>query len=424
MTERRGGVWYGDRRVGEARAGDGGRLRFRYAAEWLDDGFPISLTLPLSSGTDELDAHPFFEGLLPEGGARRRLCRQYRLSEDDDAGLLFAIGEDCAGALSILPDVLEPETLGGEPTPISQEDLARIVESQGQSLPTSRGRRRFSLAGAQDKVPVIISGTTMSLPDRANPSTHILKLETIRKVCFAEIAGSDLAARMGLSVVDAEYRELSGGTGGPFLLVERYDRYRDAEGCVRRLHQEDVAQALGHTSDAKYQEDGGPRLGDIAALLRRCTADPIESIRRLRDWQIFNYLLGNSDGHAKNLSLLYELGTPVPTLAPFYDLVCIKMLDRIGAGNYDRRMALFIGEQAEPERVTRDDWTALARSISVPPRTLLARLREMAERAPEEARATREAFAESFGDNQVYDRFEEAVRDRCGWTLRSVFGRG
>lgn len=424
MTERRGSVWFEDRRVGELRADERGRLWFRYVVEWLDGGFPISLRLPLSHGTRELDAHWFFEGLLPEGGARRRLSRQYRLGEDDDAGLLFAMGEDCAGALSVLADDRSPETAGGDAVSLSLEDVARIVHSQGQSLPTPHARRRFSLAGAQDKVPVIVRGSTTCLPDRTHPSTHIIKLETIRKVCFAEQAGSDLARRMGLHVVNTRYHELGGDESTPYLLVERYDRRRDSEGRVRRLHQEDVAQALGYTSDAKYQEDGGPTLGQVATLLRSHTADPISSIRRLGDWQIFNYLAGNSDGHAKNLSLLYESGTPVPTLAPFYDLVCIEMLNRIGAGAYDRRMAFFIGDQAEPERVTRDDWSALARSMGVPARPLLERLKQAAERMPDEARATRESFAETFGDNQVYDRFEEAVRDRCSWTLHSVFGRG
>lgn len=421
---RRGSVWYETRRVGRLRADERGRLRFAYDAEWLRDGFPVSLTLPLAPGESEVDAHHFFEGLLPEGRARRRLCRQHRLEESDDAGLLFAIGEDCAGALAVLPDGREPDDSPGEALAVSPEGLAQIVRSQGQSLPTPEGRQRFSLAGAQDKVPVLVEGESMWLPDRAHPSSHILKPETMRKVCFAEHAAAELARRLGLPAVTSEYRELDDEAWTPYLLIERFDRRRDDGGVLHRLHQEDVAQALGYTSDAKYEEHGGPSLGAVAKLLRRCSANPIDDIRHLRDWQLFNYLVGNSDGHAKNLALLYQPDNPVPALAPFYDLVCIELLNRIGAGAYDRAMAFFVGDHAEPERITRADWEALARAIDVPPRKLLERLREMAESLPDHARATREAFAARFGDNQVYDRFEEAVGDRCRWTLGSVFGRG
>ena len=424
MKPRSGHVWYEARRVGALRADERGRLRFRYDPEWLERGFPVSITLPLSAGTAEVDAHPFFEGLLPEGGARRRLVRRHRLEEQDDAGLLFAIGEDCAGALSILPEDETPTGATDPPVVLSAQDLSLIVQSHGEALPLPPGRRRrVSLAGAQDKVPVLLDDGAMCLPDRQHPSSHILKLETIRKVCVAEMLGSSLAARMGLDVVAIEYRELD-VDATPYLFIERYDRRRDDEGELHRLHQEDAAQALGRTSDAKYEEDGGPSLGDVAELIRRHTVDPIDGIHRLRDWHLFNYLAGNSDGHAKNLSLLYASESPIPVLAPFYDLVCIEMLNRIGAGTYDRSMAFRVGDHTEPERITQDDWRSLAASIGVPARTLLARLEEMAERMPAEARATREQFAARHGDNQVYDRFEEAVRDRCSWTLRSVFGRG
>ena len=135
MTPRRGHVWFETRRVGALRADEHGRLRFGYDPQWLEHGFPVSITLPLSAGAAEVDAHPFFEGLLPEGGARRRLARQHRLDEHDDAGLLFAIGEDCAGALAILPDGEMPTEATHPPVPLSEQDLSMIVQSHGEALP-------------------------------------------------------------------------------------------------------------------------------------------------------------------------------------------------------------------------------------------------------------------------------------------------
>jgi serine/threonine-protein kinase HipA len=420
MSIRRGTVWSETTRVGSVREDDQGRMRLAYDADWLRSGFAVSLSVPLAS--DEHDAHAFFSGLLPEGLARQRICRQYKLRDDDDLGLLLAIGRDCAGALAVLPED-EPAPAEEPPVAITEEDLTRLVETRGQVLPAASERARFSLAGAQDKVAVRIEADGMWLPDWHRPSSHILKFETARRVCLAEYTGNDLARRIGLPVPELSYERHPSEPPAPYLRVARYDRKRDAAGQLRRVHQEDMTQALGISNRLKYEEDGGPSLGAIASLLRRHSVDPVTDIATLRDWQIFNYLIGNSDGHAKNLSLLYADGSLVPKLAPLYDLVCIEFLNRLGM-RYDRKLAFYIGRNNVPEQITRDDWAALATAIGVPPKSLLERVRSMASELPEMAAATRTHFAERLGDNQALDRLEESIQDRCAWTLRSVFGKG
>ena len=424
MAERRGHVWYGRRLVGALRADDEGRLRFSYDGAWTRDGFPISVRLPLETGA-EVHAHSFFEGLLPEGRARGRICRQLKIAEDDDARLLFAIGRDCAGALSVLPGDEEPGARDGGAQHLDEEDLLGIVESRGAMMDGAIGPRRFSLAGAQDKMAVVISDAQdpeLSLPGPLRPSSHILKFETLPWVCFSEYMGADLARRAGLEGCAVEYRALGAEGGTPYLRVRRYDRRREGE-RLERIHQEDIAQALGYGSDQKYQSDGGPSLGDVAALLRTSVADPIVDITRLRDWQIFNYLIGNSDAHAKNLALLYDSESGLPRLAPFYDLVCIEFQNRIGATRFDRSMAFHVGERSLPEEIRRVDWESLARSMRVSPRGVVDRLVQLAESLPGLASAAREAFVEERGDNQVFDRFEETIADRCRWVLNSIGSR-
>lgn len=94
MNGRRGTVWHGDRRVGALREDENRVLHFAYDGAWLDGGgFPVSIRLPLSLGDEEVDAHAFFAGLLPEGGTRQRICRQRGIALEDDTGLLLAIGE-------------------------------------------------------------------------------------------------------------------------------------------------------------------------------------------------------------------------------------------------------------------------------------------------------------------------------------------
>lgn len=422
MNGRRGTVWHEDRRVGALREDDNRILRFAYDSAWLDGGgFPVSIDLPLSLGDEEVDAHAFFAGLLPEGGTRQRICRQRGITFEDDTGLLLAIGEDCAGALSVLPAGVEPETRPAPPETLTQAQIDLLVRSLGEQANLVVGeRQRFSLAGTQEKQPVIFDGESYALPDRANPSSHLLKFETVRWVCVAECVANDLARRLGLPVVDTEFLRAPPDDGVPYLRIARYDRMRDAGGRLTRLHQEDLLQALGLSATLKYQRDGGPSMADVAEVLRAHSTRPAEALAHLRDWQILNCLIGNWDGHGKNLALLYAPGHSIPTLAPFYDLISIEFLNLLRPGTWARDMALSIGEHHEPERITRSDWLSFARELGMPPRRLLVRVEAMANEMPAIARVAREAFAQVHGDAPAYDRLEEAVRRRCGWTLESL----
>ncbi|MYH29607.1 MAG: type II toxin-antitoxin system HipA family toxin [Acidobacteria bacterium] len=425
MNGRRGTVWHEDRRVGALREDEDRVLRFAYDGAWLDGGgFPVSIHLPLSLGDEEVDAHAFFAGLLPEGGTRQRVCRQRGIAPEDDAGLLFAIGEDCAGALSVLPAGVEPETRPAPPETLTQAQIDLLVRSLGEQATLVVGeRQRFSLAGTQEKQPVIFDGESYALPDRANPSSHLLKFETVRWVCVSECIANDIARQVGLPVVQTEFVRAGTDEGVPFLQIDRYDRARGPHGRLTRLHQEDLLQSLGLSNALKYQRDGGPSLGDVAELLRTHTAHPAEALAHLRDWQILNCLIGNWDGHAKNLALLYGPEQAVPTLAPFYDLISIEFLNLLHPGTWAREMAFCIGEHDAPERITRTDWSAFADELGMPPRRLLDRVRELANELPGTARAAREAFALVHGDAQAYGRLEEAVRRRCRWTLDSLGAR-
>ncbi len=405
MKRRVANVWYQMSRVGTLRESDNNRLQFTYDHAWIDTGFPISLTLPLSIGDEEVEAHDFFTALLPEGQARLRVVRQQRLSQDDDVALLYAIGRDCAGALTILPADAPPPSASEHPALMTAEQLSRLVQSHGQIFPESARPQRFSLAGAQDKIAIILRDNSIALSNHQYPSNAIIKFQTLPWVCFAEYVAMELARRMGFAVPKVEFRS-EGDT--PYLIVHRYDRQVDAAGNIVRLHQEDLCQALAYPSTSKYEEDEGPSLAEVASTIRQHVLNPVGEIERLRDWQLYNYLAGNFDGHAKNISLLYPLGSSVPSLAPFYDLVCIEFMNRIGASSFERSLAFFVGGQSRIERITKNDWQNWAKSMGFPPRTVLARLQEMAETLPQHATEVRASFAADYGDNQVYDYFSRS----------------
>ena len=385
MKIRSGAVWHGRDRVGSLEADPRGLLHFAYAPEWLNSGFPISLSLPLSPGTESVEAHGFFAGLLPEGQSRVRICRRLRIDPNDDATLLFAIGEDCAGALSITAGETSPDDESDIPARIDPDELERLIRARGAGL--IRGeRQRFSLAGAQDKLPVRIDGDTWYEPDRFHPSTHLVKFETIPHVCLSEYLATELARHAGLATVDIDFRLLDGERRLPWLLIERYDR-EATDGEISRLHQEDILQALGYEPSLKYEEDGGPALAGIISFLRSHLSDPVIASRNLVDWQIFNWVIGNFDGHSKNISLLYRPGQTLPQPAPFYDLVAIDFLNQMSDNPYARRMAFRIGGSDVPERISRAEWEQFAKNIGFATKYIHKRGREIID-----------ALADSVGD--------------------------
>ena len=80
-----------------------------------------------------------------------------------------------------------------------------------------------------------------------------------------------------------------------------------------RLHQEDFVQALGYDTENKYEAYGGPTAVELFAV-------PGVDPGRMFDQMLFNWIIGNWDGHARNYSIL-EPGTTRARLSPAYDLM-------------------------------------------------------------------------------------------------------
>ena len=127
MNGRRGTVWHAERQVGALREDDNRVLRFAYDGAWLDGGgFPVSIHLPLSLGDEEVDAHAFFAGLLPEGGTRERICRQHGIAFEDDTGLLLDGERHVAGPGSGAQEVQE---LDGDRSRANANQSDRVMRS-------------------------------------------------------------------------------------------------------------------------------------------------------------------------------------------------------------------------------------------------------------------------------------------------------
>lgn len=346
------------RRAGRLVRKDNGNVQFRY-----DDGYdgpPLSQSMPVRE-----EAHPHavcravFGGLLPEGDGREALARALGVSPGNDYGLLAEVGGDCAGAITLHePGASLDERPRVRPLDEAQLDaLLRALPQRPLGAAPEEGVR-LSLAGAQPKLPVVVEDGVVGLPlNAATPTTHILKPEPSRYpgLVANEAFCMQLARAAQLPVAHVEQAVTRSGL--PYLVVERYDRDLTHE-PIRRLHQEDVCQALAVPSDRKYQAEGGPGVRDVVELVRSVTGVPAQELPRLWEALVFNWLIGNCDAHGKNYSLLYDAGPP--TLAPLYDLV-----STVAYGDLTTRLAMRIDGATSLEQVDVGAWVRLAGEIGV-----------------------------------------------------------
>ena len=384
-------VWLLGKLVGELRQDDSGQLRFRYEEGWVasPDAIPLSVSLPLRAEPfSQKLARPFFAGLLPEEANRALIAKSFGISKNNDFALLDRIGGECAGAVSLMPEGMPSS--GSEPgayQPLDEATLARLLaELPKRPLLAGKTGLRLSLAGAQNKMAVARIGEGYALPLNGAPSTHILKPPSphfaglIENECFC----MNLAAAVGLDVAGARIGQAGDAS---FLEIERYDRRHLPEGSVERLHQEDFCQALGVAPELKYQSEGGPGLKRCFELVRSVSSVPAVDLLRLFDAVVFNYLIGNSDAHGKNFSLLYD-GRKI-RLAPLYDLVCTQAYPELSP-----TMAMKLGGERHPEKMLPRNWRKFADEAGFGQPVALRRIKEIARRVLTAA----ETLAPEYGD--------------------------
>ncbi len=326
-------VWWDGRLVGHLSQDQHGDLGFVYAEAWLHDAAapPLSASLPKRDEPfTRREARSYFAGLLPEEDQREAAAEALGVSAANDFALLDQLGGDVAGAIELFASGTIPpkQIAAGSPTPLSDAALREVLAILPERPLLAGQGLRLSLAGAQSKVPVVLVGGAVALPAGAQPTTHIVKppIKRFPATTENEAFVMRLAATIGLDVAAVEPRVLGSQT---FLLVERYDRRIDANGHVRRLHQEDFCQALGFPPERKYASEGGPTIKDCFSLLRRVSVRPAADVLRLLDAVIFNVVVGNADAHGKNFSLLYD--SDGPQLAPLYDLLSTVFYPRLSA---------------------------------------------------------------------------------------------
>jgi serine/threonine-protein kinase HipA len=406
-------VHYADRLVGTIRSKQS-LMHFAYSPEWraATDAFPISLSLPVGNVNEErrpqIDAivsHNFFANLLPEATVRQRICAKLKISIGNDFGLLAAIGGDCAGALTITEQSTPPPQ-AAEYRPISSDQLAGWSTGTTMAFSDVTGQDgvRLSLAGAQDKLPVLVKDDAFFLPEGNSPSTHLMKFASpfYSHLPENETFTTMLAAAAGLPVVKIR---LQSTIDSPIAVIDRYDRLPKGE-LWERIHQEDTCQVLGISPLNKYEKEGGPSLARVAKVIREYCSLPAIEISKLIEWTIFNLLVGNSDAHGKNLSILLLPGGRI-TLAPFYDLVCTRNYD-----NLDRHLAMAIGGEYDPGQVGRRQFVDLASELEVRESLIFTTVREISDRLSKRLPQVEAEFRKLYGDSPILERLPIKVNQQ------------
>ena len=410
-------VWLFADRVGTLALVDG-RLSFRYAPGWLSrpDALALSASLPLQAEPfDDRTSRPFFAGLLPEGQMRRLIAQRFQVSGQNDFALLDHIGGECAGAVSFLEpgQALRTSAQGDDVQWLSDEEVVAILdELPRRPMLAGKDGLRLSLAGAQDKLPVVFDGERIGLPLDGTPSSHILKpaIHAVEDSVINEGFCMALAEAMQLKPAKAKIHVV---LDRPFLLVERYDRVVIAPGHRQRLHQEDFCQALGVVPEMKYQNEGGPDLTQCFDLVRRATRPSAPQVLRLFDYVIFNALIGNHDAHAKNFSLLYSGKTPV--LAPLYDTLSTAVYPTLTP-----KMAMKIGSKYKFSEVEARHWDQFAEAAGLAKAQAKRRILALAKSLPASARKLQSEPGHNFAGNGVVERINALIEQRCALTIRRI----
>jgi serine/threonine-protein kinase HipA len=289
----------------------------------------------------------FLENLLPEGNAREHLAFDAGVASDDIFGMIEAYGRDTAGALIFVPAGSAEPTRVGTLNPLSDAEIGAMLEAAGRNAPALGAEPHLqstSLAGVQPKIVLAKTRTGWARCIDGYPSTHIAKLahppgSAVEDVVHTEVACLHLAKAIGLTTISAELMNFSGQLA---IVVSRYDRLTGDDGAVNRIHQEDSAQALGiNTSDPARKFQRGkqiPSLAKIARVLRNGGSEP----DRLLELTTFNLAVGNTDAHAKNISLIRHLDGSAQ-LAPAYDVAMHlhhQNADRVFAMDVNSKMSI------------------------------------------------------------------------------------
>jgi len=416
-------VLLSNRVVGRVIQEDRGKLSFTYDEAWRDirGSYPLSLSMPLAAlehRHNEISAYIW--GLLPDNErVLDRWAKKFQVSARNPFALIANVGEDCAGAVQFVrPERLDAviDSEGGDIAWLEEAEIAARIRQlrEDQSawrLPADTGQ--FSLAGAQPKTALLLQNGQWGVPSGRTPTTHILKPPSADFDGHAENEHFCLAVAraLGLPVATSTVMRFQDEV---VFVVDRYDR-QATEGGVIRIHQEDMCQALGVPPTHKYENEGGPGVAQIVDLLRENSGAPGEDVQTFINAVALNWLIGGTDAHAKNYSILIGAAGRV-RLAPFYDVASI--LPYKGFDPMRAKLAMKLGGKYRLRDISARDWEKLADELGLKQNAVSERVLAMAEALPAAADGVRRQMRETGMTHGIVDRLVDRLSEHAARCAR------
>lgn len=323
----------------------------------------ISLSLPLSKKDFDADVtKTFFDGLLPEGFTRQCVADSIHASSDDYISILRELGSECLGAIQII-DENKPYINAGY-TLLTIEEITELAKEGASKSAEIVVKSHLSLTGASGKVGLYYdeSSDKWYKPKGLAPSTHIVKQSHVRykNIVLNEQLCLLAAQKLGIEIPESFILQAQAekvNDEDVLFATKRFDRNFDTDSRIvdglktpYRLHQEDFAQALGIKSVDKYEKSGQGYLKRMFDLLQKHSSNPIEDSLKLWRRTVYNCIIGNTDNHIKNSSLIYSKDLSSIRLAPFYDVVCTRLYE-----SSTDEMSVSINGKQNINLVTRND---------------------------------------------------------------------
>ncbi|MDQ0374867.1 type II toxin-antitoxin system HipA family toxin [Cellulomonas humilata] len=363
-------VWLYGTRAGTLTSRDG-RLDLAWSddavARWGAGSRVASHLLPLATaeGSHPARVGAWLEGLLPEGRTRTAMAVDHGIDPDDTLGILGVYGKDTAGALVLVDEGAPDPATTAHLEPVDRAQVAAMLrQSASSGTADTRLDSLTSLAGMEPKVALAWHDGGWARVRAGAASTHIIKLSRsaqspTRDLIDTEAASLDLARRIGLTSVDARIEQFDEVRA---IVVSRYDRVV-SDGPTERIHQEDLAQALGiNTSDPERKFQRGRSLPSYVAAARVLTDGGARTDELLR-LVTFTVAIGNTDAHAKNHSFVRHPDGARLNLAPAYD---ISMHEHTSVSS--GRLAMEVSGKDAIASITAEDLADEGRSWGMAPR--------------------------------------------------------
>jgi serine/threonine-protein kinase HipA len=305
---------------------------------------------------------PFFSNLLPEGRMRTYLAERAGVNPEREFFLLWVLGKDLPGAITVEPADGEAWPPGASET---QEGVQENVRENAL---------RFSLAGVQLKFSAIEDARKgLTIPAKGIGGSWIVKLPSrefdgvpeneYSMMTLARLVGIDVPA---IRLIDVSaIGNLPSGIEtlkGQALAIERFDRLTDGT----PVHIEDFAQVFGVYPRDKYKKASAMNMAAVIGA-EGGEADIAEFVRRLT----FNTLIGNADMHLKNWSVIYP-DRRNAAIAPAYDFVSTILYIP------DEAAALKVSRSKRYDEFSEDELAHMAARARLPEKFVLDTARETA----------------------------------------------